>query len=324
MTLADIASQQGLIAILTVLAVTGTIYTLAMPLLDRDDLKNRMKAVATEREQIRQRERARLAAEKEQTRVSLQNKPKDGLRDFVEKYNLRNLLADETTANKLRQAGYRGQGPLYTYLFMRLVMPLVLAAVAALYLFFVLAGTFPATQNWLIVFGITILGFFSPNIFISNKITNRQIGLRRAWPDAMDLMLICVESGISIEGAFKKVAEEIGVQSPALAEELSLTNAELSFLDDRTTAYMNFATRTGLSQIKDTVTALIQSERYGTPVGQALRVLADEGRLQRMQEAEKKAAALPPKLTVPMIVFFLPVLLAVILGPAMMQVAENM
>ena len=137
---------------------------------------------------------------------------------------------------------------------------------------------------------------------------------------SLDMLLICVQSGMSIEAAFQKVSGEMGAQSLELAEELSLTTAELSYLQDRRQAFENLGKRTGIPGIKAVATALIQAERYGTPVGQALRVMARENRDMRMSEAEKKAAALPPKLTVPMIVFFLPVLFVVILGPAIIQV----
>jgi tight adherence protein C len=133
-------------------------------------------------------------------------------------------------------------------------------------------------------------------------------------------MLICVESGMSAEAAFRKVSEEIGSQSVPLAEELTLATAELSYLQERRQAFENLGARTGLEGVKSVMTSLIQAERYGTPLGSALRVLAQENRDQRMNDAEAKAAALPPKLTVPMILFFLPVLLAVIVGPAAIQV----
>jgi len=151
----------------------------------------------------------------------------------------------------------------------------------------------------------------------------RQASIKRAWPDALDLMLICIESGVSMEAAMRRVAEEMGEQSPELAEEMVLTTAELSFLQDRRVALENFGTRTQLDGVKSVVQALIQAERYGTPLAQALRVLAQEGREERMNEARKKAAALPPKLTVPMIIFFLPVLIAVILGPAIIRVLDT-
>jgi tight adherence protein C len=144
----------------------------------------------------------------------------------------------------------------------------------------------------------------------------------QAFPDALDMLLICVQAGMSIEAAFGKVSKEVGNQSLELAEELSLTTAELSYLQDRRIAFENLGKRTGIAGIKAVATALIQAERYGTPVGQALRVMAKENRDMRMSEAERKAAALPPKLTVPMIVFFLPVLFVVILGPAIIQVMK--
>ena len=155
---------------------------------------------------------------------------------------------------------------------------------------------------------------------LAYRIAKRQQSIRLAWPDALDLMLICVEAGMSAEAAFRKVAEEIGPQSAALAEELMLTTAELSYLQERRQAYENLAARTGLESVKSITTALVQAERYGTPVGLALRVLSQESRDHRMNEAEKKAAALPPKLTVPMILFFLPVLFAVIMTPALVQI----
>ena len=205
-------------------------------------------------------------------------------------------------------------------MFFRLVVPIGCLLVALFYLF--------VLEVWdttvLIRLGVAIccafFGLKMPEIFLSNAIKKRQLSIRRAWPDALDLLLICVESGMSIEAAFRRVSTEIGMQSIALAEELTLTTAELSYLPERRVAYENLGTRTGLEPVKSITTALIQAERYGTPVGQALRVMARENRDMRMAEAEKKAAALPPKLTVPMIIFFLPVLFVVILGPAIIQV----
>jgi tight adherence protein C len=155
---------------------------------------------------------------------------------------------------------------------------------------------------------------------LKNKITRRQLSIKRAFPDTLDLLLICVESGMSIEAAFRKVSNEVGTQSVALAEELTLTTAELSYLPDRRQAYENLAKRTNLDGVKSVCMALQQSERYGTPLATMLRVMAQENRDMRMSEAEKKAAGLPPKLTVPMILFFLPVLFVVILGPAVIKV----
>jgi tight adherence protein C len=169
--------------------------------------------------------------------------------------------------------------------------------------------------------GAAYLGLQGPMIFLKNAISKRQLSMKRAFPDALDLLLICIESGMSIEVAFRKVSVEIGSQSVALSEEFTLTTAELSYLQDRKVAYENLAKRTGLEGVKSACLALQQSERYGTPLATSLRVMAQENRDMRMNEAEKKAAALPPKLTVPMILFFLPVLFVVILGPTYIKVA---
>ena len=156
-------------------------------------------------------------------------------------------------------------------------------------------------------------------VYLSNRTGRRQFSIRRAWPDTLDLMVIRVESGMAVENAFRKVSEEIATQSIELAEELALTTAELPYLADRRSAHDNLGRRTGLDGVKGVVTALVQSEKYGTPVGQTLRQFAQDQRHQRLNEAEKKAAQLPPKLTVPMILFFLPVLFAVIITPTIIQ-----
>jgi tight adherence protein C len=192
--------------------------------------------------------------------------------------------------------------------------------VTLFYLLAVLQIDQPVSMSLLYGLVAAAAGFYAPILYVSNVVSKRQTSIRRAWPDALDLLLICVESGMSAEAAFRKVAEEIGAQSVPLAEELTLTTAELSYLQERRQAYENLGARTGLETVKSVMTSLIQAERYGTPLGNSLRVLAQENRDQRMTAAEKKAAALPPKLTVPMILFFLPVLLAVILGPAAIQV----
>ncbi|MCJ8054501.1 type II secretion system F family protein [Shinella curvata] len=306
------------------MAVLATIYTLAAPYLDRGDLDKRMKSVALEREQMRARERARLNAETIQSKASLRAQHNTSVRQIVERLNLREALVDANTMNRLRQAGYRSQNALNIFLFARFVLPFVFGTIGAFYIFYLgYLDDKPFLVRVLATLLSAYLGFYAPNIFISNKVSKRQSSIRRAWPDALDLMLICVESGITIEVAFKRVADEIAMSSPELAEELVLTTAELSFLQERRAAYENLGARIGLDTVKAVGQALIQAERYGTPIAQALRVLAQECRDQRMNEAEKKAAALPPKLTVPMILFFLPVLIAVILGPAGIQVSDT-
>ena len=307
-------STQFLIGVFAAIAVGATAFTLVQPFFERDQLTARIKAVALEREEIRARERARLANEAK--RAKLRSEPKAYMRQFVDRFNLRKMLADDHTTDRLRMAGYRGQAPLVVFLFARATLPLLLLGLAVFYLFVLNDLGQPTAIRILISVAAAALGFYGPNLYISNVVSKRQLSIRRAWPDALDLLLICVESGMSAEASFRKVSEEIGAQSVPLAEELTLTTAELSYLQERRQAYENLAARTGLDTVKSVMTSLIQAERYGTPLGQSLRVLAQENRDQRMTAAEKKAAALPPKLTVPMIVFFLPVLMAVILGPA--------
>ena len=242
----------------------------------------------------------------------------------VDNFNLSKWFGQETARTLLVQAGYRGQAPYITYLFFRMAMPAIMLLFSLFYLFVVLHLDYPPTVKIAITIACAYFGMQIPNLFLKNRIQRRQLSMKRAFPDALDLLLICVESGISLEAAFRKVSEEIGSQSVALAEEFTLTTAELSYLPDRRQSYENLAQRTGLEGIKAVCLALQQSERYDTPLGTTLRVLAQENRDMRMAEAEKKAAGLPPKLTVPMIVFFLPVLFVVILGPAIIRVLALM
>jgi tight adherence protein C len=307
-----------LMAILVSLAIFATVLSLAMPLLSSDRLPARMKAVADEREKIRQRERARLA---EEGRGSLRGKEsKAYMRSLVDRLSLKSALLDQKGEEKLKQAGFRSEAATTGYLFARFTLPFAFLAAAIFYIFIVLKVDRPFVFKAGLCMVIAYAGFYLPVIVVSNALQKRQQSIKRAFPDALDLLLICVESGMSIELAFRRVSEEIGSQSLPLAEELSLTTAELSFLADRRQAYENLANRTGLEGVKSVCLALIQSERYGTPLGQTLRVLSQENRDMRMNEAEKKAAALPPKLTVPMILFFLPVLFAVIMAPAIIKI----
>jgi tight adherence protein C len=308
---------QTLTMLFAAVAAGATVLTLAMPLLATDTLGKRMKAVALEREKMRQRERERQA---QNSRVALRQSPKMYMKRAVDNFNLSKWVGQEQARAMLVQAGYRGQAPYVTYLFFRMAMPIIMLVGSLIYIFFIIDLDYPPMVKFGMCIGAAYLGMYSPNLFLKNKIGKRQTSIKRAFPDALDLLLICVESGMSIEAAFRRVSEEIGSQSVALAEEFTLTTAELSFLPDRRQAYENLAQRTGLEGVKAVCLALQQAERYGTPLATTLRVLAQENRDMRMSEAEKKAAGLPPKLTVPMIVFFLPVLFVVILGPAAIRV----
>ena len=298
----------------------ATVITLAMPLLAPDALGKRMKSAAIEREKIRQRERERLARGE---KVSLRRSPKQYMQTIVDQFNLGKWVGQEEARALLVQAGYRGQASYITYLFFRLVMPATMLIVSLFYVFVVIELSQPPLVKLGLCIGATYFGMHVPALFVKNKIARRQLSIKRAFPDALDLLLICVESGMSIEAGFKKVSGEIGSQSIPLAEELTLTTAELSYLQDRRQAFENLAKRTNLDGVKSVCMALQQAERYGTPMAQTLRVMAQENRDMRMSEAEKKAAGLPPKLTVPMILFFLPVLFVVILGPAAIRVMDT-
>jgi tight adherence protein C len=313
----SLLDPQRLIILLIAVAVFATILTVASPLVEGDKLRGRLKIVAGERDRLRAQHKVNLQAE-----TKLRERNKGLLTQLVEALNLRKLFEAETSRDKLRQAGLRSERHLLIYLAIRLVVPFLLAIFVFVYTSTFYADRIPAQMRLASVFIAIIAGIYLPNVMIKNLIVRRQKSIRLAWSDALDLLLICVESGMGVEPALQRVSREIGSQSVPLAEELTLTHAELSYLPDRRKAFENLGKRTGLATVKSVVTSLIQSERYGTPLGQALRVLAQENRDARMQEAERKAAALPPKLTVPMILFFLPVIFLVILGPSAIQVME--
>jgi len=297
----------------------ATIVTLGLPFLERDTLGQRLKSVAARREELRAKHHAALSK-----RTSLRGiEPVGFMKKTLDDLNVAKMLESPDTREKLVRAGLRGQAPLVAFLFFRFIMPGVVFLVALLYLFFLAHLTWTPMMKVIAAFASALVGYYLPDVFVSNLTSRRQASIMRAFPDALDLMLICVESGMSIEGAFQRVAAEIGQQSVELAEELGLTTAELSYLADRRQAFENLGKRCGHSGVKAVSAALNQAEKYGTPMGSALRVTAQENREMRMQEAEKKAAALPAKLTVPMIVFFLPCLFVVILGPAIMRVMHT-
>ena len=317
--LAQFVQPDFMVMVLSAIAAFFTVATLTSSLLSGNRLNTRMKYVSSERDKMRAERLAELSEGGRQARLR-GDQPKGFMKQIVEQLNLRNLLETETTREKLKMAGLRGQAPVVAFLFFRVALPFVAFAGTAAYLFLLRDFQLPPIVRLGICLAAAYLGFYLPNIFVQNMIQRRQLSIKRAFPDALDLLLICVQSGMSIEGAFNKVAKEIGARSLELAEEFSLTTAELSYLPERRKAYENLGKRTGLPGVKAVGTSLIQAERYGTSLGTALRTMAQENRDMRMAEAEKKAAALPPKLTVPMIVFFLPVLFIVILGPAYIKV----
>ncbi|MEZ5776253.1 MAG: type II secretion system F family protein [Hyphomicrobiaceae bacterium] len=316
--LSSLFTAQFGVMLLSAVAAFATVLTIALPTLSRDRTASRMKVMAVERDKMRAVRLSELnAAGKQQAR--LRQNSKGFMSQIVDHFNLRQAFETDDVKQKLKMAGLRGQAPLVGFVFFRFAMPIFAFLGALFYLFVARDHELPVVMRLGISLVAAYAGLYLPNVFIQNLISRRQQSINQAFPDALDLLLICVQSGMSSEAAFGKVAKEVATQSVELAEEFTLTTAELSYLPDRRQAFENLAKRTGIPSIKAVATSLIQAERYGTPVSQALRVMAKENRELRMAAAEKKAAALPPKLTVPMIVFFLPVLFVVIIGPAVIQ-----
>ncbi len=316
---ASLLQVETMVTLLVGVAAFATVLTVASPYFEGDKLRTRMKQVSEERDKMRAVQRAALVGSESRLREKQGGSLASQL---VEVLNLRKLFEAESSRDLLRQAGYRNESHLMTYLAARFAVPIVLAVIVFVYSSTLYADKVSPTMR-IAAAGIgLVFGYYLPMIFVKNLASRRGDSIRRAWSDALDLLLICVESGMAIEPALQRVAREIGSASVPLAEELTLTTAELSYLQDRRKAYENLGKRTGLATVKSVVTSLIQSERYGTPLGTALRVLAQENRDTRMAEAEKKAAALPPKLTVPMILFFLPVIFVIILGPSIILVMK--
>jgi len=310
-----VMNPQFFATVLAAICVFATVLSVAMPMLARDRMNQRMKEMATERDRMRNARIAEMSKERGGG-AKLRQTPKGFMQRIVDLLDLRERFDNEELREKLKMAGLRGQGPIVSFMFFRIAAPIVMFLGTLFYVFVVIDTGYPPLIRVLMAVGAGFAGFYIPNVFIENLAQKRQSSIKQAFPDALDMLLICVQSGMSIESAFGKVSKEIASQSIELAEEMTLTTAELSYLQDRRQAYENLGKRSGLPGVKAVTTALIQAERYGTPVGQALRTMAKENREIRQSEAERKAAALPPKLTVPMIVFFLPVLFIVILGPA--------
>lgn len=307
----------NLIAAAVAIIVFATILTIALPMLSKGSLEKRMKSVAARRDELKRRSRQAMARDKD---GQLRHVDEGFFKRVVDKLNLKTLLEDPKVVDQMAQAGFRGPKPITTFYFFRLTMPFILALVAGLYIYMINDFGLSPTSKLCALVVAFVVGFYAPNLYVANTASKRRANIMGAFPDALDLLLICVEAGMSIEAAIQKVSVEIGGSSIELAEELSLLTAELSYLPERRMAYEGLARRTNHPGVKSVAIAMIQAEKYGTPLGTALRVMAKENRDMRLSAAEKKAAALPAQLTVPMILFFLPVLFVAILGPAIIKV----
>jgi len=300
------------------ISVFSLLLTAGYVLLRQDKRAERVRSITMQPEEIgrlRQisAERAKQLRHKVQARVKI-------MRTILGQFRLQQAAASRELKLKLAAAGLRHPAAPITYVFSRLAMSV--GAVLLVTVFTTLSERFESSvlMQVLLIGIAAAVGYVLPALAIRNAAGRRQQSMSDAFPDMLDTLLICVESGLSINAAFARVAEEMADTSPVLSAELALLSAEIAFLGDRRQAYTNFAERTGLTAARTLATSLNQADRYGTPVGTALQVLAQENREQRMAAAEKKAAALPAKLTVPMVVFFMPALFIVLLGPAMIGV----
>jgi len=286
-------------------------------MLEGDKKKKRLESVAAARDNMRKTRLNNL-----QNDARLRADGKGVAKNLVDRFSLERLLEASDLKDKMAQAGLRGQKPVYIFYMARLVLPVGLGLVGLMMLVIINLPGWDFTQRVAGTVALLVLGYYLPALYVRNVANKRLASILPAFPDALDLLLICVESGMSVELAFGRVAEEMGDSSVELAEEFSLTTAELSYLTSRRMAYENLARRNNHPGIRAVATALVQAERYGTPLGDTLRTMANENRQMRVMQAEKKAASLPAKLTVPMILFFLPVLFIVILTPAALRMSQ--
>lgn len=301
------------------LAVLVAIYAATTA---RDPMARRVKALNERREQLK----AGIVASTNR-RKSLVNKNQaaDRVRGILSAFKMVQGSQLQAIQIKLLQAGIRTKDLAFFIIFGRLVLPVVLggAAILAVYVF----DSFPewgAFKKYAFVAGILIGSYKSPDLWLKNKIKKRSDAVRKGLPDALDLLVICAEAGLTVDAAFGRVARELGKAYPELGDEFGLTSIELGFLNERRMAFDNLASRVDLEAVRGVVTTMIQTEKYGTPLASALRVLSAEFRNERMMRAEEKAARLPAIMTVPLILFILPVLFIVILGPAACSISDSM
>ena len=299
------------LAFITVLAVW-------YGLLERHPMERRARMLAERRDQLRgQLLKDKAPRKRQKESLSL-------MRRVVDVFKLMQSQQTDKLHDRLSQAGLRSRDAIIVFLFFKVATPVLLGAVAFLLVYLLQVGDLAPASRLAVVLGGIGLGFFAPELYVSNLIKKRQLALGKALPDGLDLLVICAESGLSLDASLDRVANEIGNANPELAEELSLTSIELGFLPDRRQALINLNRRTNLPSIRGVVNTLLQTEKYGTPLSQSLRVLANEFRDQRLLQAEEKAARLPATLTVPMIVFILPVLFIVLIGPAIISVMDTL
>lgn len=289
----------------------------------RDPMAKRVKALEARREQLK----AGIVTSGVKKRASLVRRTDttDKVKDSLDRLNILQDSQIKVIQQKMAHAGYRNKELAVLIVGIRAIMPVVLGGLAGLLIYVVELWPDWGPMMRLSVFaGVLFLSYKGPEIYISNKATKRTKEVQKGLPDALDLLVICAEAGLTVDAAFNRVAKELGRAYPELGDEFALTSIELSFLNERKMAFNNLAYRVNLDAVKGVVTTMIQTERYGTPLASALRVLSAEFRNERMMRAEEKAARLPAIMTIPLILFILPTLFVVILGPAACSISDNL
>lgn len=301
------------------LAVFVGVYAVWTAGLQRDPMRARIKSLQQRREALRS---GYIATKRRETPIIKKVDRLGGIRIFVEKLKILQTSRSQNIALKLARAGYRSKDALVFYSFAKFLSPIagvIIAVIVVLGLNVVEKQLYQMAT----ALGIVILGYYAPDLFLKNIADNRRKEIRKALPDALDLMVICAEAGLTLDAAMNKVAREMGQANPELGDEFMLAGIELGFLPERRQALINLAERIDLGSIRSVVATLIQTEKYGTPLAQSLRVLSAEFRNNRLMRAEEKAARLPAIMTIPLIMFILPTLFVVLLGPAACQVNDQ-
>lgn len=302
----------GITAFFTIVAVWNTAVV-------RDPMRGRIKALSERREAMR----AGFVAPQRRERKTQREKSVGIMRQVVKRMNLMRSQSSQKIVQKMASAGWRSKDAVIIYLFFKLILPVIVGVAAVIVLFGLHAFDLQPLTRTGAAIGAVLLAAMAPDLLVKNTISKRQASIRKSLPDALDLLVICAEAGLTIDASLTKVAREMAKTCDEISDEFSLTAVELGFLTNRRQALENLARRVNLPALRGVVTTLIQTERYGTPLSQSLRVLSAEFRNERLMRAEEKAARLPAILTVPLICFILPALFIVLIGPAILKVLDN-
>jgi tight adherence protein C len=307
--------------ILSAVATFAVLMAIYAAMTVKDPMARRVRALNERREQLKA---GIVASTNKRKKLTNRNEAADRVRAILSKFKMLQDDQLKKTQDRLMQAGIRNKELAFFIIFARFVLPVVLGILAVVLIYFVnywpLWGGF---RRYATVAGVLIGSYKAPDVWLKNKVTKRSKAIQKGLPDALDLLVICAEAGLTVDAAFGRVSRELGKAYPELGDEFGLTAIELGFLSERRQAFENLAQRVDLEAVRGVVTTMIQTEKYGTPLASALRVLSAEFRNERMMRAEEKAARLPAIMTVPLILFILPTLFVVILGPAACSIHDN-